>query len=132
MPGGDRTGPRGLGSMTGRALGYCAGYDTPGYTKGPGMGLGRGFGGGRGMGYGRGIGWGRGGGRRFGGLWGYSAPFFGPNLVPPPVYPLPPTTPDAQLNMLKQEKQYLESEMESIKSAMDNISKRIDDLEKTE
>ncbi|MCK4238634.1 MAG: DUF5320 domain-containing protein, partial [Candidatus Lokiarchaeota archaeon] len=28
MPGGDRTGPGGLGPMTGRALGYCAGYST--------------------------------------------------------------------------------------------------------
>ena len=131
MPRGDGTGPWGQGSMTGRGLGYCAGSNTPGYTKGPGMGLGRGFGGGRGMAYGRGVGWGRGGGRRFGGLGGYNAPLYGPNLVPPPVYSAP-TTPEAQLNILKQEKQYLESEMENIKNAMDNISKRIDDLEKTE
>ena len=26
MPRGDGTGPRGLGPMTGRAAGYCAGY----------------------------------------------------------------------------------------------------------
>jgi len=131
MPRGDGTGPWGQGSMTGRGLGYCGGYDSPGYTKGPGMGLRRGIGGGRGMVYGRGVGWGRGGGRRLGGLWGYSAPFSRPNLVTPPVYP-PATTPDAQLNMLKQEKQYLESEMENIKNAMEDISKRIEDLEKTE
>ena len=30
MPGGDGTGPLGLGPMTGRATGYCAGYPVPG------------------------------------------------------------------------------------------------------
>jgi len=33
MPGGDRTGPEGLGSMTGRGAGYCAGNDVPGYAS---------------------------------------------------------------------------------------------------
>lgn len=33
MPGGDRTGPAGLGPMTGRAAGYCAGYPAPGFTS---------------------------------------------------------------------------------------------------
>ena len=48
MPGGDRTGPRGAGPMTGRAAGYCAGYATPGYANpGPYRTYGRG-GGGRG------------------------------------------------------------------------------------
>jgi hypothetical protein len=32
MPGGDRTGPQGEGSRTGRGLGYCADYDQPGYA----------------------------------------------------------------------------------------------------
>ena len=118
MPGGDRTGPRGLGSMTGRALGYCAGYDIPGYSRGPGLGLGRGYEGGSGVGDGRGRGWRRGGGRAFGGFWGYRAPSYAPTIVQPPVYG-PPTTPEAQLNMLKQEKQYLDSEMERIKSTIE-------------
>lgn len=43
MPRGDRTGPLGEGPMTGRQLGYGAGYDSPGYNKGQGMGFGRGF-----------------------------------------------------------------------------------------
>jgi hypothetical protein len=34
-----------------------------------------------------------------------------------------------QLNMLKQEKDYLESEMGNIKNALEDISKRISDLE---
>ena len=33
MPRGDGTGPAGRGPKTGRGLGYCAGYDSPGYTK---------------------------------------------------------------------------------------------------
>ena len=58
MPGGDRTGPLGMGPMTGRAAGFCAGNATPGYMNPV---AGRGFGGaGRGGGFGpaRG-GWGR-------------------------------------------------------------------------
>ena len=50
MPFGDRTGPRGLGPMTGRAAGYCAGYPVPGYAN-PGPGLGLGWGGGWGRGW---------------------------------------------------------------------------------
>jgi hypothetical protein len=33
MPRGDGTGPAGMGPMTGRAAGYCAGYDVPGYMN---------------------------------------------------------------------------------------------------
>ncbi|HRT63051.1 MAG TPA: DUF5320 domain-containing protein [Syntrophales bacterium] len=65
MPRGDGTGPAGLGPMTGRAAGFCAGYSVPGYMNPAwGWGRGRGFGffgrGGRGFGY---FGRGRGGGR---------------------------------------------------------------------
>jgi len=42
MPRGDRTGPRGSGKKTGRGLGYCMGFFSPGYTK-PTL-FGRGFG----------------------------------------------------------------------------------------
>jgi len=52
MPRGDGTGPWGAGPMTGRAMGQCAGYDTPGFATAPGWGGGR-----RGMGGGRGAGW---------------------------------------------------------------------------
>ncbi|RPJ51452.1 MAG: hypothetical protein EHM23_34105, partial [Acidobacteria bacterium] len=48
MPGGDRTGPLGLGPMTGRAAGYCAGYRAGGFMNFiPGHGF---FGRGRGRG----------------------------------------------------------------------------------
>ena len=33
MPFGDGTGPRGMGPMTGRGAGYCAGYGAPGFTN---------------------------------------------------------------------------------------------------
>jgi len=33
MPLGDGTGPLGLGPMTGRAAGFCAGYPVPGYMN---------------------------------------------------------------------------------------------------
>jgi len=48
MPRGDGTGPGGMGSMTGRAAGYCAGYPAPGYMNPVGgrgyFGMGRGGG----------------------------------------------------------------------------------------
>ena len=130
MPRGDGTGPAGQGPMTGRGLGYCAGYSTPGYTKGPG--LGRGWG--RGFGYGRGLGWGRGGGRG----WGFWGAGYTPYIAASPVYnPLVPgaalnISPENQLAMLKQEKEYLESEMKGITKAMEDINKRISELETKE
>jgi len=33
MPRGDRTGPAGMGPMTGSAAGYCAGYPAPGFLN---------------------------------------------------------------------------------------------------
>jgi len=33
MPLGDGTGPAGMGPMTGRAAGFCAGYPVPGYMN---------------------------------------------------------------------------------------------------
>ncbi|MFX1436442.1 MAG: DUF5320 domain-containing protein [Promethearchaeota archaeon] len=126
MPGGDRTGPRGLGPRTGRSLGYCAGFDTPGYTKGPGMGLGRGWGRGWGIGYGRGFGYGRGRG------WWYRGPIYPPIYQLYPSNIIPQITPENQLEMLKQEKEYLESEMDGINNAIADISKRINELEKKE
>ena len=80
MPAGNGMGPAGMGPMTGRGAGFCAGYPTPGYMSpyggrypyggfGIGRGRGGGFGRGRGMGFGRGRGWGRG----FG--YGYNSPY---------------------------------------------------------
>ena len=81
MPGGDGTGPAGMGPMTGRAAGYCAGYPVPGYANPiPGRGLGfrlrSGFAGGYGGQVGRGLGLGFRGGRGWGGYRGV------PNAAP--------------------------------------------------
>ena len=51
MPGRNRTGPAGMGPMTGRGTGYCSGYSTPGGVNpafGRGYGLGFGYRGGGG------------------------------------------------------------------------------------
>ncbi|NLJ24593.1 MAG: DUF5320 domain-containing protein [Firmicutes bacterium] len=61
MPRGDGTGPVGMGRMTGRGAGYCAGFAVPGYANPGGVRRGLGFGRGyrRGF-YGTGVpGWGR-------------------------------------------------------------------------
>lgn len=47
MPGGNRRGPMGEGPMSGRGMGYCAGYDRPGFANGGGAWGGRGGGRGR-------------------------------------------------------------------------------------
>jgi len=50
MPGGNRTGPMGFGPMTGRGLGFCAGYSAPGFMN-PSQAWGWGGGSGRGRGW---------------------------------------------------------------------------------
>ena len=112
MPGGDRTGPSGMGSMTGRGAGYCAGYSAPGSINPV-------FGRGYGMGFGRGPGVGFRGGR--GGRWGvpyagyaYGAPYA-------PSYSFAPT-PEQETSALRNQAQYFEDTLEEIK-------KRIKELE---
>jgi len=58
MPGGNGTGPQGMGPMTGRGAGFCAGNSITGYIN-PGAGRRLGMGAGRGLARG---------GRCFGGL----------------------------------------------------------------
>ena len=112
MPYGDRTGPMGQGSMTGRGLGFCAGYDSPGYTKGFGGGMGRGFGFGRD--------WGRG--RRFRGGWGFGGsrnwPSAGYNTESPWMEPL---SKEDEIKMLR-------SETEALKRSQSAIEKRLKEL----
>jgi hypothetical protein len=124
MPGGDGTGPGGMGPMTGRAAGFCAGYPVPGYAN-PVGGRGMGMGWGRGRGMGRGFGWGR---------VGYGWPAYGSAVNPyayggavnPYAYggvPFAPTVaPQQELDGLKGQAEYLEDALEGIK-------KRIEELE---
>ena len=125
MPGGNRTGPRGLGARTGRALGYCEGFNAPGYAYGPGFGYG---GGGR-----RGMVWGSGRGRGYGHGWAYREPVYPPIMPTVSAYTSRvPLEPADKLAMLKQEKSYLESELKGIGNAIEDISKSIEELEKKE
>ncbi len=119
MPGGDRTGPGGMGSMTGRAAGYCAGSSMPGFTNpadgrglGFGRGLRRGFRGGRGAGYGV---------APYGAPYGYGAlpiPYETMTRVP---YGVAPTS-QQELDALKGQAEYFED-------ALGGIRKRIEELE---
>jgi hypothetical protein len=122
MPGGDGTGPAGLGSMTGRAAGFCAGYPVPGYMNPAG---GRGY-----WGWGRGGGWGRRNWFRATGLpgWaraGYGLPAWG-GAVNPNAYGAAPFAPgltaQQELDSLKGQAEYLED-------SLDGIKKRIEELE---
>lgn len=109
MPGGDRTGPGGLGPMTGRTAGLCAGAGMPeSMSPQPG----RGFGGGRGGG---GHGWrnrycanGLPGWTRFGGLGGPA--------VPP---------------SLQQERGCLEDRATALQEQLDVIRRRLNELTHT-
>jgi hypothetical protein len=119
MPGGNGTGPAGMGPMTGRAAGFCAGYPVPGYANPVGgrgyWGRGRGRGGGRGRGFGRGFGWARA---------GYGSPAGGAAGYPYAPYPAPfaqAPTPQQELDGLKQQAEYFKDEL-------DEINKRIEEL----
>ncbi|MFW9881669.1 MAG: DUF5320 domain-containing protein [Candidatus Thorarchaeota archaeon] len=130
IPGGDKTGPAGLGSKTGRGLGYCVGYDTPGFIRAPGGG---GAWGARiwdYLSYGRLIPWGRGGRDRCGrgGYFRRGGRGIFYNL---PIYSFAAElTEEQKLSTLKQDKDYLEYELDTIQSALKDVSKRIEDLEK--
>ena len=118
MPFMDRTGPWGEGAMTGRGMGYCAGYVRQGYpaTAGRGrFGRGRGLGTGRGFGRGRGSGTGRGFGRGMGRGWFH-----------PGVYGDMPYSP--QMTQ-KEEVDYLKEEANTMKAQLEDIQARINDLE---
>jgi hypothetical protein len=133
MPGGDGTGPAGMGPMTGRAAGFCAGYPVPGFMNPiPGGFGGRGFGWGRGRG-GWGRGFGRGRGRWFGGAPVYGAPYaapYGAYGAPyaAPTYGAPFGVPYAQPNP-QQETDALKGQAEYLEDALEGIRKRLAELE---
>ncbi|MGD9963156.1 MAG: DUF5320 domain-containing protein [Thermoplasmata archaeon] len=106
MPGGDRTGPGGYGPRTGRGLGYCSGYDAPGFAS-P-----RGFGGRFGGGFGRGRGYGRG----FGRGWRFQAAYA------PPIYDAPSR---------EDELAYLQDMQKSFEQGLEDVRKRLKELSDT-
>ncbi len=128
MPRGDRTGPAGLGPMTGRALGYCAGYDVPGYTN-P---IGAGFRMGRGGGFGRGFGYRH---------WYYATGLprwsrFGAYRMYPPMYP-PVAYPyeyelsaDDEIQMLKEQAESLKKALKAAENRMKSLKSKLEKKEK--
>jgi len=99
MPGGDGTGPLGLGPMTGRAAGYCTGYNVPGYMNSV-PGYGRGFG--------RGFGWGCG--------WGWRGYYY------PPNYSQAGT--DEEKRYLENAIKALEEDLRSLRRRLEELSKK--------
>ena len=122
MPGGDRTGPMGMGPMTGRAAGYCAGFAVPGFMNAPG---GRGFGG---RGGGRGRGW-----RNWfyaTGLTGWQRaaarmPAFGVGQFAPAAYTGASAPPAAgkeqELSILKQQAETMEQQMRQLRERIEQL-----------
>ena len=119
MPRGDGTGPAGLGPITGRAAGYCAGYSVPGFAN-PTQGRGRFgcFGADRGRGYrnmyrATGLpGWAR-----------YNTGYPGWGGIAP--YPYDQTiAPEKEAEVLKKQAKLLQDNLNA-------INKRIQELEKT-
>lgn len=116
MPGGDGTGPMGMGPMTGRAAGYCVGYGVPGFMNAiPGRGLGMGLGRSRGF---RGCGGGRGWRNMFyaTGLAGWQRAAMGwPASVAEP-------TPEAEKDFLKGQAEMLQAQLEEVKNRLDELA----------
>jgi len=114
MPGGDGTGPAGMGSMTGRAAGYCAGYDRPGAET---LTFGRGYG----PGYGRFCGAGFRRGRR--GRWAAPGAGYGYAAPPPPVYGNAPTR-QQKIDRLVREAEYLEGALSDIRQRIEALQEK--------
>ena len=115
MPGGDRTGPMGMGPRTGWGAGYCAGYGVPGYAN-PGYNAGGAFFGGRG---------GRGRRNRFfaTGVPGWQ--YFAGNPIPGGMsFSAQPETPQNELEVLKGQAQYLENGLKELQARMEVLASR--------
>lgn len=102
MPGGNGTGPMGAGPMTGRAAGYCAGFDRPGFANFDGCGMGRG------------MRMGRGGFRRGG--FGFQNRFFANGTSQAPVM------------SAEQEKQYVQNSIKSLEEELETARQRLKEL----
>jgi hypothetical protein len=115
MPRGDSTGPTGLGPMTGRAAGFCAGFEMPGYTnnagrRGPGMGFGRGAN----------LGVRSGRFRRRNRFFTTGVP--GRAQFGSFAESLQQADPETEIQVLKSQAEYLQSEMDAIKKHLDELN----------
>jgi hypothetical protein len=131
MPRGDRTGPMGMGPMSGRGAGYCANYQMPGFmNRFSGRGSGAGFrwnlGGGRG-----GVGW-RNMFRNIGNRWSnQDQAGFGRRSRRMGRMPLAGGVPAGTEPDTKTEKQALEDQVDFLKSQLDRLQQRLSELEST-
>lgn len=121
MPYGDRKGPFGVGPRSGRGLGYCSGYDSPGYTKPSArIGIGRGrafnfYGFGRCFGFsGRGRGW-----RNM---------FYATGLPGWMRYPFV----DYPIQNPQEEREFLKSTLSALEKQMETIKNRLDEIEEND
>lgn len=107
MPRGDGTGPMGMGRMTGRGMGYCAGFTAPGYGNPVGYAGGFGCGFGRGRGFRRmsnaagSPGWGR---------YGY------------PAYAGPFEEASNEKEFLSNQAEFLEEQLQQVKKRISRLS----------
>lgn len=114
MPGRNRTGPLGMGPMTGRGAGLCSGYagrENAYAVAGRGYGMGFGRGRGPGGGYRMGRAFGRGGAMGFG---GYGAPYGYPAALVQP-------DPETEKQALSGQAKALQSELERVRNRMAEI-----------
>jgi hypothetical protein len=100
MPRGDRTGPLGQGPMTGRGMGYCAGYDIPGFLNRP-------------SGWG---GFGRGWRHRY-----HATGIPGPMAGRFPFYGHPAMRPVDELKALEEEAAFLERSLGEVKKRLEEL-----------
>ena len=119
MPRGDGTGPAGVGPMTGRAAGFCAGYPTAGYMNSVG---GRGH-------RGRGGGWGHRNWYYATGLPGWARAGHGWPAWGGTVTPHAAGAPFAPGLTIGQELDGLKGQAEYLEDALDGIKKRIEEFE---
>ncbi len=125
MPGGDGTGPLGQGPMTGRGLGYCAGYAAPGFAAGGRLGLGLGFRGGFGWRYPYYGYYGR---PWFGRGWWYRGYYPTYNATANPYYSYPYAYSTGTI--ATDEVTTLKNTLSQISDTLNGISQRISELEK--
>lgn len=115
MPGGDRAGPMGMGPMTGRGAGFCAGFGVPGFAN---RGARRGF-------FGRGRGGGRGWRNMFyaTGLTGWQrAGAAAPVGAAPAEPPAAPMHEEEEIEMLRAQAEAAAATLEQIRARIDEIT----------
>ena len=119
MPRADGTGPRGMGPLTGRGAGFCAGFaKTDNENSVPGRGLGIGFGRGRGA-WNRGCGVGGRGWRNMFYATGQPAWMrFGATAAA-----VAHADPELEKQVLKSQADYLQGELDLIRKRLDDVDK---------